>query len=352
MVDGCTCLAQALNELQALHVREALKLFSKAENQGANPDLCAAGRWHCHMLLGEFEPAWQQSDGISGRGNPDPNRFWDGRPLDHKRVLIRCLHGLGDTIQFIRYALSLRKFAASVTIEAQPKLKSLIAESGLADDVITWTDPEPPWDSQIEVTELPRIFRSTVDTIPRSVPYIHVARTIALPTEGGAWKVGVVWCSSAFNPARSVPIEELAAIFDIPDISFYALQCGPEHEQITPWRSKVYDLHSRLITAQDTAGILRNLDLLITVDTMATHLAGALAVPVWTLLPYECDWRWMLDRDDSPWYPTMRLFRQPAPGNWNAVVSSVKQALEELVSEQQRVSERAPVTISHRLQER
>lgn len=352
MRDGCRVLAQAQSELRALHVRQALTLFSKAESQGADADVCAAGRWHCYMLLGEFESAWQQSDAISTRGNPDPNRFWDGRPLDGNCVLIRCLHGLGDTIQFIRYAIPLRRIGASVIIEAQPKLKGLIAESGLADDVITWTDPEPRWDSQIEVMELPRIFRTNLDTIPQCVPYIRVARRLAVPTDGNSTKVGIVWCSSAFNPARSVPIEEVAALFEIPDVAFYALQCGPEHEQIAPWRRTVCDLHNRLSTIQATAGILRNLDLLITVDTMVAHLAGALALPVWTLLPYECDWRWMLERGDSPWYPTMRLFRQPAPGNWNAVVSRMKQALEEFVSEQRRLPEQSPPSISPLLQER
>jgi hypothetical protein len=352
-MDGtCTALAKAQAELQALRVRDALALFAAAERQGLDCDVCAAGCWHCHMLLGEFESAWKQSDAIMARGNPDPHRFWDGAPLHGKRVLIRCLHGLGDTIQFIRYVPPLRRIAASVTIEAQPKLKGLLAESDLADGVITWTDTEPAWDSQVEVMELPRIFRTRLDTIPCSVPYLQVDRRRALPEGGDTHRVGVVWCSSVFNPARSIPIQELSQIFEIPNVCFYALQCGPEHEEIAPWQPKVHDLHNRLITVQDTAAILCDLDLLITVDTMAAHLAGALAIPVWTLLPYECDWRWMLEREDSPWYPSMRLFRQPAPGDWSAVVSRLKQALSEFTSKQRPMRRQSPDFTSPLLQER
>ncbi len=314
-------LAEAENSLRALRVHEALLQFDAAENAQCDPDLCAAGRWQCHMLLGDFEKAWRESDRINGRARHDPNRFWDGRPLNGNRVLIRCLHGLGDTIQFIRYAPLVAGIARSVVIEAPPKLKVLLSQSNLAHDVITWSDPDPGWDQQIEIMELPRIFRTTVDTIPRNVPYIYAqgeASTLASRASNNLC-VGIAWTSSTFNPARSIALEQLSRAFGIPGISFFGLQAGPEHEELAAWPN-VCDLHDQVSTLHATARVLRNLDLVISVDTMTAHLAGALAVPVWTLLPYECDWRWMLNRDDSPWYPTMKLFRQPEAGNWSAAV--------------------------------
>jgi hypothetical protein len=331
MVNGMTdwLVSLAESKLRSRKIPEALSLFNAAARASSDPDLCAAGRWQCYMLLGDFERAWCESDEISSRGNADPNRFWDGRPLNGNRILIRCLHGLGDTLQFIRYAPLVRAIAHSVTIEAQPKLKALLAQSDLADNVITWSEAEPQWDQQVEIMELPRIFRTTVETIPRHVPYIH-ARALRADLRNNVprfLRVGVAWTSSTFNPARSISIEQISPIFAIRGIAFFGLQSGPEHAELSPWSSLVHDLHDLVSSIQDTARVLKSLDLVITVDTMTAHLAGALAVPVWTLLPYECDWRWMLQRDDSPWYPTMRLFRQPEPGNWSAVVYQVGQAL-------------------------
>ncbi len=318
-------VAQAREHLHALRVHDALDVFRRAEAQQADPDLCAAGRWHCHMLLGEFEDAWKESDAIHSRANPDPNRFWDGKPIAGNRILVRCLHGLGDTLQFIRYVPLLRTMAPSVTIEAQPALKALLAQSSLADTVITWSEQEPEWDQQIEVMELPRMFRTRCDEVPNNTPYIRVDPSVEqpIPPSRGLPRVGIVWQSSSFNPARSIPIEQIATIFSSPNIAFYALQPGPEHHNVRPWTDRILDLHGCLDSIEKTAAIVSQLDLVITVDTMMAHLAGAMAVPVWTLLPYECDWRWMLNREDSPWYPTMRLFRQPEPGNWSPVVQRV-----------------------------
>jgi hypothetical protein len=325
------CFLQAERELQTLNIVEALALFHRAEADNWDPDLCAAGRWQCHMLLGDFERAWCESDQISARGKPDPNRFWNGRNLDGNRVLIRCLHGFGDTIQFIRYALPVRRIASHLTIEAQPALKGLIRDSQIADEVITWNEEEPAWDQQVEIMELPRIFRTMLENIPREVPYLYVrgAEKRRARTLSESLKIGLVWNSSTYNTSRSIPIEELAEIFALPGLEFYALQYGPEHKHVRPYPA-VHDLHHRLITIEDTARIMCGLDLVITADTMTAHLAGALAIPVWTLLPYQCDWRWMLSREDSPWYPTMRLFRQPSPGNWSAVVHRLKAELHTL----------------------
>src|SRR3954453_5878718 len=163
---------EALNEMR---VSDAIHLFDEAELQGEEPDICAAGRWTCYMLSGEFGKAWEESDAIERRGRPDPHRFWDGRSFRGRHVIIRCLHGLGDTIQFVRFVPLIRDQAATVILEAQPGLKTLLAQADIADRVITWGEPEPHWNQQIEINELPKIFRVTQARIP-SAPYLAIPK--------------------------------------------------------------------------------------------------------------------------------------------------------------------------------
>ncbi len=311
-----------------MRVREASELFLSAELAGCNADTCAAGRWTCHMLNGDFEKAWRESDSIAARGSIDPNRFWNGQPLEGRRVLIRCLHGLGDTIQFVRYAPLILEQSSFLILEVQPTLKELIQHSALADAVITWGEPEPAWDVQLEVIEIPRIFRTDLTTIPNRVPYLRAPQAgEILRPHSGALRVGMVWRSSKYNPARSVPAAIMAELFDIPGVEFYSLQAGQERFELGPWRDRAPSLFDEDRCVLAAASAVQALDLVITVDTMMAHLAGALGKPVWTLLPFQCDWRWMLERGDSPWYPTMRLFRQEHLGDWRAVMRRVKREL-------------------------
>src|SRR3954452_10799226 len=166
-------IQSARDALNDMRLGDALRLFTEAEGAGSDPDICAAGRWTCHMLRGQFEKAWEESDAIERRGRPDPHRFWNGTSFRGKHVMIRCLHGLGDTIQFIRFIPSIREQAATVTLEAQPGLKTLLEQAGIADDVMTWGEAEPYWNQQIEINELPKILRVTEASIPRA-PYLSV----------------------------------------------------------------------------------------------------------------------------------------------------------------------------------
>ena len=324
--------AQAEEQLQALCTAEAIVLFQDAERAGYDADSCAGERWFCHMLSGNFELAWRESDAIASRGKPDPNAFWDGHPLSGRRVLLRCLHGLGDTIQFIRYAPLIRRQARTFAIEAQPELKRLLTESRIADQVLTWGDPEPAWDQQIEVVELPRIFRTTLESVPAEVPYLDVPARRARNRGNAAMRIGFVWSPSNYNRSRGIPIQTFAPLFDTPGTAFFSLQAGPAASELERWNGQIESLYDQSACIYATAQALKTLDLVITVDTMVAHLAGAMALPVWTLLPYQCDWRWMLHRSDSPWYPTMRLFRQQRPADWPSVIQQVDQELRQLVA--------------------
>jgi hypothetical protein len=325
----------------------ALSFFDKAEVCGADPDRCAAGRWMAAMLQGDFSAAWRESDAIQLRGTPDERRVWQGEDLAGKRVIVRCLHGFGDIVQFVRYAAMLNQLAAAVIWEMPPDMLQIASSFRAVDHVITWGgEYGRDWDVQVEVTELPYIFRTTVANLPIATRYIPLPREIIRRIgreigSSGVPRIGVVWTAGAWNPSRSIPFSALKPIFEVPGCEFWNLQGGPSRYLDTEAEGGV---SLRDSPACDNgilclAGVISQLDLVVTVDTLAAHLAGALGVPVWLMLQYAADWRWMAQRDDSPWYPSMRIFRQPRPGAWKDVVDSVAKRLEIwLLKEQRRLA--------------
>jgi ADP-heptose:LPS heptosyltransferase len=323
-------LASSLAYRKQRDIEAALNDLDAAENQGADPNQCSALRWECRMLVGDFEAAWRESDKIASRMQQDPLALWDGQPLDGRRVIVRCLHGFGDAIQFLRYASLLKQRCPAVIVETHPEMVRLLSCLPDVDRLITWAEPHnierEDWDAQVEVMELPRIFRTTIKTVPAEVPYLKVPlrEKPRLPLTGKP-RIGVVWASSSWNPARSLPFKELLPLFGLDGFTFLSFQRGSER---TENNGVIADITEGAPNILDTAQDLREIDLLITVDTMAAHLASALAIPVWTLLPWDADWRWMLDREDTPWYPTMRLFRQPAQhSGWQPVIERIHREL-------------------------
>jgi hypothetical protein len=264
------------------------------------------------MRSGDFASAWQISDRVleEHAGTPSwhlPRHqrwVWDGRPLEGRKVTIACFRGLGDTLMFIRYVPLVRAIAEHVVVYAQASLIPLLRSiEGVEYRELTDDEPE---DLTIELMEVPHVFRSTLDDIPREVPYLHVE-----PAElerDGDLHVGVVWRSGDWDPRRDVP-RELIETLAMPGVVLHPLQ------------------KENVPTPLATARLMRALDLVVTIDSMTAHLAGALGVPVWTLLHADPDWRWMLGRDDSPWYPTMRLFRQALAGEWEPVLDRVRREL-------------------------
>ncbi len=294
-----------------------------------------------HLLLGDFDQGWEE---YSRRSAGEPARFgapsWDGAPLGGRRILLYAEQGLGDTVQFIRYAPLVRDRGGLVSAEVQPALVRLLSSMrGLEGGLLAAGSTLPAFDCQASLLSLPRILRTRCETIPRDVPYVAAdpalvaewAARLAAPP--GHRKIGVVW---AGNPDhrndrnRSLPCMRLAELGALDGAVFFNLQLGARASEADalPGPFRLLPLGREPRDFADTAAVLANLDLVISVDTSVAHVAGALGRPVWLLLPFAPAWRWMLDRDDSPWYPTMRLFRQPRPKDWAAVIAQVRAALQ------------------------
>ena len=294
------------------------------------------------MLRGEFESAWRESDlsmASCPGGESQPllpphlRRVWNGSVLDGKRVLVRCYHGLGDTIQFARFIPQLAHRALSVHLECQPELAPLLRSSPAIRDCchINAFD-QSKFDVEIELMELAHALRPNLTSLFRDTPYLFVPR----PTESEGsldsgspaldptkLKIGIAWSSGDWDPRRNIPLSELVLLGEISRASLFRLQHGPAADRDSALQRSlaIESAGSTGGTVVETALTILKMDLVISVDTMVAHLAGALGKPVWVLLPFSADWRWMLERSDCPWYPTMKLFRQPGPGNWKSAVS-------------------------------
>lgn len=282
------------------------------------------------MRAGDFAAAWKISDTVlreraAARCCDRPRHeqwIWDGRPLAGKRVLVRCYHGLGDTVQFIRFLPALRAVARETIVWAQPALLPLLRTATAIERLLPLHDgtPEVACDAGIELMELPHFLRTTLANLPAAVPYLH-ATPARLPRRPGRRAIGLVWQAGEWDARRSVPIALLGALACVRGVEFFSLQRGAPQLPSLP----VQD--ASCSAPEATAAVMRALDLVITVDSFPAHLAGALGVPVWTLLHAKPDWRWMECRADSPWYPTMRLFRQPRVGDWSSVIEELVAAL-------------------------
>jgi hypothetical protein len=291
------------------------------------------------LALGDFERGWRKHEArwYAQLGQPMrrhlPGAYWHGQfDLKGQTVLVHAEQGHGDTIQYLRYLSMLCHIAGKVVLEVQPALKALMQGTP---NVYARGEALPPYSAQCSFMSLPYAFRTTPRSIPNAVPYLT-----ALPDRVDAWRerlgppdgrrrVAVAWTGASAVWNRSIPLHLLAPLLDRPDCAFHIVQTDmePNDRATLQQMPGIYDHSLALGDFADSAAVVSLMDLVITVDTALCHLAGALGKPVWTMLPFGAEYRWRTQGATSAWYPTMRLFRQPALNDWGGVVAAVQTAL-------------------------
>ncbi len=321
------------------HYKQALAF--NPEHAGAKFNLALL-----QLLLGDIAGGfnnyeWRWHSFCTPRGFLQPQ--WRGEPLNGARILLHAEQGLGDTLQFLRFLPMVQAAGGSVILEVQAPLRRIAAQLGGVSTLLTCGEPLPPFDWQCPLMSLPSALGITSTTIPAPERYLSIpedalrkADTLPWPAQG--LRVGIAWAGNASHTKdryRSLPLDLLNPILRMEGIHFYSLQMGPGTAQLAACEEPITDLRDVIEDMADTAALMTHLDLVIAVDTSVVHLAGALGKPVWVMLPSAPDWRWLLNRDDSPWYPTLRLFRQPRLNDWRAVVHRVCEQLSMVISARQ-----------------
>jgi tetratricopeptide (TPR) repeat protein len=340
---------EALNNLGTVFERQgkpdkAMARFNQALS--IEPDHAGA-QWNrstIQLLQGNFTEGWRNYESRCRQKKIAPRRLdepqWCGGPLNGARILLHSEQGLGDSLHMLRYLPMVKAAGGVIVLDIPPPLRRLAEQFADIAELTVGGQPLPPIDLHCPFMSLPLAFGTTLETIPAQVPYLTVpeearqnAKALAWPDEG--LRVGLVWAGSsthAKDQFRSIPLARMEQFLDVEGVHFFSLQMGPGAEQLATVQAQITNLAPGIGDMADTASLLTNLDLIITVDTSVAHLAGALAIPTWVMIPFAPDWRWLLDREDSPWYPTMRLFRQPEFGDWQSVLQRVSADLAALAS--------------------
>lgn len=332
--------------LTARRMREAAASYRRAID--LEPD-SAKFKFNLSMVLlleGELEEGWQKyefrwdgSSEAAGRKREFTQPQWRGEPLGRRTILLHAEQAFGDTLQFVRYAGLVvdRGDAGHVILECQPELRRLCETIKGEIEVIDRGEPLPHFDVHCPLLSLPLAFGTTLSSIPDDVPYLRPD-----PVEAGKWgqrlrglgsefRVGLVWSGKVrrMNRWHNLELAELAPLLEFPAVRYFSLQKARSGSAVKSECREIPfdDFTGELNDFADTAALVSNLDLVISVDTSVAHLCGALGMPVWLLARYDADWRWLLDRSDSPWYPSMTIFRQSAPGNWGELILQVASAL-------------------------
>lgn len=317
------------------HIDEARECFLRLSPKCPNSADATTNLALIDLLRGDLPKGWAGYEArwaVTGVQRTFAQPKWKGEPLNGQRILLWAEQGLGDTLQFVRYVPLLAARGGEVMVEVQPALSKLLKLTEGASEVISRGDRLPDFQWHCPLLSVPFALQTELGSIPGNVPYVR-----AELSKSEAWSrrmrhntfcVGLAWAGNPDHPRdklRSIRLTDLIPLLNEPGTTYYSLQFGPGSEQLCELLPglHVVDAGSDLKDFSTLAAIVANLDLVISVDTVVAHLAGAMGKPVWILLNKGCDWRWLLDRADSPWYPTARLFRQESAGQWADVVRAV-----------------------------
>lgn len=335
-------LGVALKELKQLS--EASAAFRQATKLNPNLDEAHFNDGLLLLLTGDLREGWRKHEyrwstnqRASRRNFAQP--LWLGKTsLEGRTILVHAEQGLGDTLQFVRYLPLLKGTGARILLEVQPALKALLAHSTSGVELYAKGEVLPDFDVQCPMLSLPLAFSTQLDSIPSDIPYLQVP-----PALRGKWderlirstgpRVGLAWFGNRGHKNdrnRSIPSEAIARFVAQSPVVLHCLQkdFARSEDAAIAASAKMLCFNAAITDFSETAAFVERLDLVISVDTSVAHLAGGMGKPLWVLLPYVPDWRWLLDRDDSLWYPSARLFRQPSPKNWDAVLAKVRTELE------------------------
>jgi hypothetical protein len=343
------------NDVEA-HFRLGSLLLEQGDLEAAVSHLSAVTRaapWlpHAHvnlglalLQLGEFERGWVEYrwrhsySTVTATAVGIQRPAWDGQPLDGRSIVLLPEQGFGDTIHFARYAPLVVARGGHVILGCPLLLKRLLRSLGGVSQLASGDDPPVVADTWAPLLDLPAILGTRLDSVPAEVPYLHAEPALidafAARLASPLLRVGMVWAGSARHDndlRRSAPLEQLAPLAAVPHVQYYSLQKDYAESVLSLAGWALDDLGPLLSDFADTAAILMHLDLVITVDTAVAHLAGALNRPVWLLLSRAHDWRWLDGWDHSPWYPSMRIFRQEVSGDWRALAERVAAEVSRLV---------------------
>jgi tetratricopeptide (TPR) repeat protein len=328
---------------------KALPYYDKTLEIDPNHAEAIFSRGLAYLVIGDFEKGWQGYEWRYNRPTQGALRNyveprWDGSDLQGKTILIHAEQGLGDTFQFIRYAKMIKEKNGTVIVAVQKPLVTLMKLCKHIDQVICVDDTPPHFDVQASLLSLPHILKSRIDTIPTEIPYLYADEKLVATWQKKLaadknFKIGVCWQGNdnyatpllrTTVAQKSVHPKELEPLCRIPGVSIYSLQkvSGTEQLKEIPSTMNIISFDGDFDQSNgrfmDTAAVIKNLDLIITVDTSICHLSSGLGVPTWIMLPNPADWRWMIDRDDSPWYPQVtKLYKQPTPGDWQSMIRDI-----------------------------
>jgi tetratricopeptide (TPR) repeat protein len=323
----------------------ALPEFERAIQLDPNLATARFNRGLANLMLGDFRrgfPDYEWRAAVKPQfifmreGSTRPR--WDGKPLEGQTIFLHAEQGFGDTIQFVRFVPMVHERGGRVILGIQPQLERLMRQVPGVERIVSSIEPDLQYDVHCPLLSLPLALGTELASIPREVPYLKADVELA-----GRWKsrlnnppvktVGLAWAGSAMNEhdsIRTISLQQLEPLAKIKNVALFSLQKGEAAKELLPKGFPAIDWTNDLHDFSDTAALVENLDLVITVDSAVAHLAGAMGKPVWILIPYSPDWRWMTQREDNPWYPTARLFRQTKPGDWSGVIERVAGELQQL----------------------